>query len=140
MTPSLCCFPIGDGSVTHVLIPEFLGIPTNSVLLFDSGNSGRNWTIEWLVKQISVLLHLLIPEFPEIPTNSHQFLFIIRFREFRAELDDRMASQTNINSITSSNSDSKEFLLILFWCNSGIRRNSVARLGIRVDEFRNCWN
>jgi hypothetical protein len=33
-----------------------------------------------------------------------------------------------------------EFLLIPFLCNPGIGRNSEAWLGIRVDEFRNCWN
>jgi hypothetical protein len=75
--------------------------------------------IEWVVKQVSILLHLIIPEFPGIPGNSYRFLLIIQFRnsrkflpipsyypipEFRAELDDRMGSQTSINSITSYNS------------------------------------
>ncbi len=54
-----------------------------------------------------------------IPANSYQFLWIIRFREFLAELDDWMARQTNINSITSFNSgisgNSWEFLPIPFY-------------------------
>jgi hypothetical protein len=80
----------------HLIIPEFLGIPTDCFLLSNSGipgnsyqfllfirfrNSVWNWMIEWVVKQVSILLHFII-----------------------LELDDRMGSQTSINSITFYNS------------------------------------
>jgi hypothetical protein len=45
-------------------------------------NSERNWMIEWLVKQISILWHVLIPEFQGIPTNS-VFVQFRNKKEFR---------------------------------------------------------
>ncbi len=45
----------------------------NSITSYNSGipgNSVRNWMIEWVVKQVLILLHLIIQEFPGIPSNS----------------------------------------------------------------------
>ncbi len=111
----LCCFPIGFrnsqefraelddrmGSQTNInsITSYNSGIPRNSyrfLLIIHFRNSVRNWMVQCVVKQVSILLHLLILEFPGIPS-------YYPMPEFRAESDDRMGSQTSINSITSYN-------------------------------------
>ena len=66
-------------------IPTNSGIPGNSyqfLFIIRFWNSVRNWMIEWLVKQVSILLHLLIPELQGIPGNS-VFVQLRNKKEFR---------------------------------------------------------
>jgi hypothetical protein len=89
MTPSLCCFPIGfrNSREFRAELDDRMGSQTsiNSITSYNSGipgNSVRNWMIEWVVKQVSILLHLIIPEFQGIPSNS-VFVQLRNKKEFR---------------------------------------------------------
>ncbi len=95
VTPSLCCSPIGfrNSREFRAELDDRMSSQKsiNSIASYNSGIPGNSYRLLLIIQFRNSREFLPIPSFYPIP-------------EFRVELDDRMGSQTSINSITFYNS------------------------------------